>query len=336
MCAVSNVAVMPTHTRMGVTTTLMGLQLDQAVERGESVATLMASEATIYGRFGFGMGSRSVSMKIRSADAQLQEGAAAGGRVHLVAPGDGRHEVLPPSWEVFRRSMPGELDRSEAWWSVVLGDDEEWIGGGKQFVAVHEPEGGGPLDGHCRYSLKGSWVDGRSEGTIFVTEMAAADPAVELALWQHCLTVDLTTTVECWRRPERDLLIWGLVDTRARTTTGAGDNIWVRLLDVPVAMEARGYGSEGSLVLEVDDPFRPASGGRFQLDAGVDGATCKRTDAEPDLALGIDALGSLWLGGFWPSALAAAGRIEERRGGALAAADRLLPMAKSPLLQTPF
>lgn len=69
---------------------------------------------------------------------------------------------------------------------------------------------------------------------------------------------------------------------------------------------------------------------------GPDGATCARTDAEPDVTLGVDALGALWLGANVPSLLATAGRIEAHVPNALAVADRLFPMPRSPLLQTPF
>jgi predicted acetyltransferase len=336
LCAVANVAVVPTDTRRGVTSVLMGMVLDQAVERGEAVAALMASEATIYGRFGFGVGTRSVSVRLPSHLGAMRTPSTAGGSVRLVPAGDERKAVLAPWWDTFRRTVPGELDRSGAWWDVVFDPKERWIGGGTQFVAVHEPDGGGPVDGHCRYALKHGPEGSFADGTIKVSDMAAADPEVEIALWEFLFGVDLVSSVQCLRRPDHDLLAWRLADSRALATTGIVDSLWVRLLDVPVAMEARGYGGEGSLVLEVDDPFQPASGGRFQLDTGVGGATCKRTDAEPDLVLGVDALSALWLGGFWPSALAAAGRIEEQREGALAVADRLLPMAKSPLLQTPF
>jgi len=108
------------------------------------------------------------------------------------------------------------------------------------------------------------------------------------------------------------------------------------VLDVPAAFAARGYEGEGTLVIEVDDPFRPSSGGRFRLDAGPDGAECVRTDATPDLSMAADALGALWLGANVPSLLAAGGRIEEHEPGALAIADRIFPMALSPVLQTPF
>lgn len=335
MAAVTNVSVQPTHTRMGALTALMGALLDQAGERGEAVATLYASEATIYGRFGFGIGSWSRAVRIDAHRARLHQEPQVGGRVRLVADHDERLAVLPGPWEAYRRGQPGEASRTPAWWEAVLGE-EGWIGGGEQFVVVHDPADGGPPDGHCRYKVHAGWGAGGPTFSLRVLEMAAAAPEVEAVLWQHCFGVDLVQAVECWRRPERDPLLWRLADARAAVTTAVGDNLWVRVLDVPAALVGRAYGDQGSLVLEVDDPFRPSAGGRFLLDVGVDGAACQRTDAEPDLALGADALGSLWLGGVSPTLLATSGRIEERHPGALAIAERLFPMAQSPLNQTPF
>ena len=236
LAAVSDVSVQTTHRRRGVLTRLMGALLDQAHERGEAVAGLMASEAVIYGRFGFGVGSRSVAIRVPKHRAQLRRSPDVAGRVRFLHDQDERLALLPQSWEPFRRSMPGELDRDDAWWSVVLGPKEQWIGGGTQFVVVHEPADGGPPDGHCRYLVQERWGDEGPQFTLRVTEMAAADPDVEAVLWEHCFAVDLVTRVECWRRPEHDHLGWRLVDSRARQVTAVGDNHWIRVLDVEAAL----------------------------------------------------------------------------------------------------
>ncbi len=55
---VTVVGVLPTHRRRGVLTAMMRAQLDDSRARGELAAYLWASEATIYGRFGYGLASR--------------------------------------------------------------------------------------------------------------------------------------------------------------------------------------------------------------------------------------------------------------------------------------
>src|SRR5438094_740623 len=52
---VTAVGVLPTHRRRGILTALMHAVHDQAVDRGEPIATLLASEGQIYGRFGYGL-----------------------------------------------------------------------------------------------------------------------------------------------------------------------------------------------------------------------------------------------------------------------------------------
>src|SRR5216684_4654338 len=58
------VGVLPTHRRRGVLTALMKEQLEDCRRRGDLAAYLWASEATIYGRFGYGLASRIGSISL--------------------------------------------------------------------------------------------------------------------------------------------------------------------------------------------------------------------------------------------------------------------------------
>jgi predicted acetyltransferase len=94
------------------------------------------------------------------------------------------------------------------------------------------------------------------------------------------------------------------------------------VLDVPAALAARSYASQGSLVLEVHASCEPASGGRFRLEVGPDGATCETTSATAEIALDASDLGAAYLGGRSLRALARAGRVQGS-AEALAQADRM-------------
>src|SRR5690242_122802 len=61
---VTVVGVLPTHRRRGVLTSMMRAQLEDCRARGDVAAFLWASEATIYGRFGYGLASRMGSMTL--------------------------------------------------------------------------------------------------------------------------------------------------------------------------------------------------------------------------------------------------------------------------------
>lgn len=52
--AISNVTVSPTHRRRGLLSRMMAHDLTAAKDRGDVVATLIAAEYPIYGRYGFG------------------------------------------------------------------------------------------------------------------------------------------------------------------------------------------------------------------------------------------------------------------------------------------
>jgi predicted acetyltransferase len=109
-----------------------------------------------------------------------------------------------------------------------------------------------------------------------------------------------------------------------------GHNLWVRLVDVGAALEARAYAAPLDVVLDVADRFCPWNAGRWRLEADETGARCARTSAPADLALDVADLGAAYLGGPSLEALAAIGRGRELRPGALRAASGALRGAREP------
>ena len=110
------------------------------------------------------------------------------------------------------------------------------------------------------------------------------------------------------------------------------DNFWVRLLDVPTALQARRYEADGSLVFEItEDAMRPANAGMWRLSVSGGTASCEQaTGAVADLTVDVQALGSLYLGGMSASLLAAAGRMRQHRDGAVGLLSRLLRTDPAP------
>lgn len=107
------------------------------------------------------------------------------------------------------------------------------------------------------------------------------------------------------------------------------DWLRVRLLDVPGALTARGWLTDGELVLDVDDPFL-GDHDRYLLTVRDGTADCVPTDREPDLSLDIRDLGSLYLGGTTPSTLVRAGQIRTHRPDAATRADTLFRAERPP------
>jgi predicted acetyltransferase len=319
---VTYVGVMPTHRRQGILTALMAQVLDDARRRGEPLSALLASESTIYGRFGFGVAVTVSSVEIERAGARLRQPVDVSGRVRMLDP-DELAGVLPAIWDRYRRRQPGEVSRSKGWWARRLRDDPLFrpAGGGPRFAVVWEDG-----EGYVTYRVAQRWDDGLPRHTLIVEDLVAASPQVRAGLWQFCFGVDLVGTVRAFNQPLDDPLRWSLVDPRRLRTTAVNDLLWVNVLDVEAALSARAYASEQSLVLDV------AGAGRFRLAGGQ----CRRTDDLADLGIEVADLGSAYLGGVSFATLARAGRVAERAPGAVARADALFATAPGPASCTGF
>lgn len=309
-CAgVTMVTVKPTHRRQGVLTRMMAHQLADVRARGEPAAALWASEAPIYGRFGYGMAAAVESFRIERDRTAFDRSPAAGGSVRLIDAAEAA-AALPKLWEQERQRRPGMMTRSAAWWEHrIFADPEGWRRGhSAQLVALYRDANGAPA-GYARYRVKPDHDDQNCPaGHLRVEELIAPTRGAQAALWRYLFGVDLIKTIDAELRPAGDPLPWMLADTR-RLRRLTDDGLWLRNVDVRAMLEARRYAAEGRLVLEVVDPFL-GGGGRYALEGGPSGATVKPTQEGPALTLRIDDLGALYPGGVHPRVLHDAGRIE--------------------------
>ena len=155
---------------------------------------------------------------------------------------------------------------------------------------------------------------------VRVEEFTAATEEAHTALWRALLGLDLVETIVATSHPA-DPLPYLLTDSRLVRTTGSEDGLWLRIMDVPAALEARTYLADLDTVIEVDDGFR-SDGGRFALEIRGGRARCVRTDAQPEFGMDLDVLGSLYLGVHRAATLAAANRIRCADPESLARLDR--------------
>ncbi|MFF3845963.1 GNAT family N-acetyltransferase [Streptomyces sp. NPDC002328] len=325
--AISAVTVSPTHRRRGLLTRLMADDLAAAKERGDVVATLIAAEYRIYGRYGFGPATTMTEWAVDVSRSGLDprwSGPQDGGRIDLVDGVEAR-KVGPELHDRLRRARPGAVSRTEHWWETETGllrlhGDSSWT---EPFYAVYR-SGDGEVQGLVSYRADDKWGDSKQPlNTASVRWLITSTPAAERALWHYLCSIDWVVRVTSgWRAPD-DLLPHLLPDPRAASVTTQADWLWVRILDVVRALEARTYGARGSLVLEVTDDAGLA-GGRYLLDASADGASCTPTTRTADLTLDVAALATLWLGDEPATRLAALGRLGEERAGAAREADALL------------
>ncbi|MFD8385751.1 GNAT family N-acetyltransferase [Streptomyces sp. NPDC059679] len=329
--AITNVSVSPTHRRQGLLSRMMDRDLRAAKERGELVASLIAAEYPIYGRYGFGPATWATLWRVDVARAGLDarySGPACGGRVDF-ADGAEVRELGPALHDRLRARQHGAIDRRELWWRMNTGlltyPFHQWTE--PFYVVYRSPDGS--VDGLLAYISDDKWEGKRPHDTAKVLGMLAVTPAAERALWHFLFSVDWVTHVTTGYRPPDDALPLLLGDPRAAQVMTYADFLWLRPLDVPRLLEARTYPVAGSLVLELSDRAGLA-GGRYLLDAGPDGAGCAPTTRSADLTMDIAELGTLWLGDESAVRLAALGRITEEREGAAALADLLLRTPRRP------
>ena len=320
---VTMVGVSGTHRRKGIAKELLIRQLHDARAAGEALAVLWASEGRIYQRFGYGMASRKLSLDIETREVSLGVPREPQGRIRAGYP----HELVKDATRVYDSVVvlrPGYASRPGNWWEFLLQDPpSRREGGGPRRMVIHEGPSG--VDGYALFQVKPSWDAGGPNGQVFVHHLVAGNPVAYRELWRWLLDIDLTRGVSlAYGSVDEPLL--DMVDEPRRLHASLTDGLWLRVLDVAAALGRRRYATQPDLVIEVTDPLIGDNNGRFLLDGTRDSG-----ERQPDLALDIATLGSLFLGGGSAGALADAGRIAELRPGAVAVADAAFRWHRAPV-----
>ena len=305
MAGTTIVTVAATHRRRGALSAMMNDHFRDGLKRGEPLVGLWASESLIYGRFGFGVATEQDEIEIDQSRISV-EGEA--GSVRLVDSGEAM-EIFPAIYEQERLRRPGMLTRTSDWWKHLFVDPTGRRRGFSSLrLLLHETDG--RPDGYAFYRQKPDWSSGFPEGKLAIREIIAASPTAHTGLWRFLTSVDLFVHINHWNLPVDDPLAWKVPDHR-RIKRKRWDALYLRILDVAQALEARTYGADGSVSFSVDDPSLPDVGGSFELTV-IDGVgTCRRADPAPTkLRLGTTDLASLYLGGHSAIAMERAGRIE--------------------------
>jgi len=322
------VAVLPTHRRRGILTQFMRRQLDDVHERGEPIAILWASEAAIYGRFGYGVAAPTLMMNADRARFAFRDDAGAVGAVRILDTTEA-NELLPPLHEQVRRQIPGMIARSAETWSTYrFADPERWRrGAGPKFFAVYERDGA--PEGYAQYRIKEDWDEGFSRAELRVHEAFGVTPAATREVWRFLFGIDLIVRVSGSLDPGSPLFL-SVVDPRSLHLR-LGEGLWLRLVDVEAALRARSYVGDDAVVLDVRDDVCAWNAGRYRV-----GSTVERTDAGADLALDVADLASVYLGAFDFHALARAERVRELTPGAVDRASALFRTARPPFCSEDF
>jgi predicted acetyltransferase len=312
VAAITLVTVHPSYRRRGLLRQMMTHQLQGVATRGiEPVALLWASEAPIYGRFGYGETLSRLRLSGQTRALALGQGVQLDGSVGEVE----RDEFLPvaqrlrKSWLADR---PGALERSEAWWEIRLFDPEQWRKGASAYRFVLHFAADGSPDGYAQFRVKEEGADGSAE--VDVHSIDAATAPAYASLWRFLLGLDLVRGFSWHDAPMDDPLRLLVTDPRA-IKAELTDGTYARLVDVPAALTARRYAAEIDVVIGVVDPMLAQNDRAFRLQGGPDGAEVKPSRRKPDLSMNVRELGAIYLGGVSPAALHRAGLVTEHTRG---------------------
>jgi predicted acetyltransferase len=307
MAGVTWVSVKPTHRRKGILRQVMQRQLNDIHERAEPLAGLWASESVIYGRFGYGLSAQNMGLTIDRLRTGLAREAPVCGRLRLISR-DEALEAWPGVYDEARKARPGYFSRREAWWQHhTLSTTDLQRRAGTRFFVQYEEDG--RVLGYARYRVRPDGALEGPSGTLTLHELTSVTEDAYNALWQYIFGVDLIGTITAEHRPLDDAIYWMLADPR-RLARQPFDSLWLRLVDVPAALESRRFSAPGRIVFQVRDELCPWNEGRFELEAGAEGARCQPTDGTVDITLAAAELGATYLGGARFATLERAGRLE--------------------------
>ncbi len=320
--AVTHIGVLPSFTRKGIATELVNHQLRDIAARGEVVATLRASEATIYERYGYGVASSSQTVEVQTARAVLRPDVGTGGPVRLIDSAKAWN-VLPRIYAENRSARPGTIDRPAVWWKGLRLRSES--ASGASYIAVHGKPGS--ETGFARYRPidTQTWFVS-DQRTIVVEDFFAPTMAAYLGLLRFLLGLDLIDRVMFWMLPVDDPLPWLLADRRAARVTAVHDETWLRIVDVAKALTAREYQGDGAITVAVNDPLLPDN----SVSLSITGHGAEQTERCPELNVDIEGLGAVLLGGATWRSLGAAGLVRADDPAVLDVADQLFAVRDAP------
>ncbi len=297
---VSWVGVRPGWRRRGLLRALIARQLHQLHEtRAEAVAILTASEAGLYGRFGYGRAIDRCRFEV-SHGAAFRPGIGVDNVVDT--PAEQARPLVRALYERVAPTRPGFLGRHDGIWGMRLSDHEVFRSGRSRIRFGLHP------DGYVTYRVKQEWNDRGPNFGLTVEEICAATPRAFASLWRFVLDLDLAREIVYNRGWLDDPLPTLLLDPRS-VTVSQHDHVWLRIVDLDRAIPLRSYSAAARVVVELTDPICPWNDGTWLLDLDVDGARAAPTDAAAQIRMDVRDLAACLLGGTPMGRLAAAGLV---------------------------
>ena len=334
------VGVHPDHRRRGVLTAMLRHHFETVRdEPGWHLSALHASEPAIYGRHGYGLASLEHSFVLgrgaKLTAPHLDAAAEAVRTTFGTASDPGIASRVRRCWEGGAGADVGIITGEDDFYEAMCASSEEDLRG-KEPVRVLFAHVDGEDVGLAGFRREQKWEHGRPGGNLTVFALVGG-PVARLALLRRLVDFDLIGTVKVWSVGVADPMLTWLGSPRGASEVAVYDNLWVRLVDLPKALEARGYAAACDLVLDVSDTSAPWNAGRWRLRVDGSGAAdVQRTEADADLRLPVQVLGALYLGDVSPVGLVRAGLVEQARAGAARALWHAVRTEARPAAATGF
>ncbi|MFJ4044867.1 GNAT family N-acetyltransferase [Microbacterium sp. NPDC089987] len=304
MWAISSVTVAGTHRRRGIARNLLEGELRAAARAGVPIAGLTASEATIYGRYGFGPAVPVMRFTVDTARAGWRGSETSEGRLVYAdkqSLADDLERLHEASRTLRSGQVPGWRGRWQRMAGLAEGDKEAAAVRGVRFIGAD-----GAVQGAMAYTL--AEVPGGFRSEMRIRSIITVSDEALRAIWRFVVQHDLVTSARVDLRPIDDPLPWLVADQRA-VTAELHDHGWLRVLDIEAALAARSYSAPLDIVLRVDDPLGfAADDWRIVIDDSGRARVAATSDS-PDVTLGVVELSTIYAGGVPATQLAAAGRI---------------------------
>ena len=327
------VGVHPGHRRRGLLRAMIAHHLQECRDRGEVVSGLVAAEPAIYGRFGYGLAARHTELNIPRGSVLRPVPGSKDIGIRIADYSTEKHGELIS--ELHRRSGDVGLGRPgwATWETPGLKASRTTLtpalAYGKESLRILLATTGEQVVGYATFRRTLTWQPTGPDGTVQVLDFAALGPAATHRMWSVLLDLDLMTEVATPMLALDDPLLELLVDIR-KASARIQDNSWLRIIDLPGALQARKLAGALDVVVEVSDSLVPSNSGRWRI-AGKpwEHPEVVATDRPADVAVDIRELSAVYLGGasLLQSLHAGLGTIHNARAAAALAVALSWPIA---------
>lgn len=321
---INALVVRPMHKRQGLSRALLTRRLQELHAAGVPLAALSATDAQLYERYGFGVATHCCGVEVDTRGlAMAPQVPLAPGTVEPCSPAD----IAPYYQDIttaFAQAGQGRFlhRRQDKAWNLGISEGPEAAADKAVRVLAYIDEAGTPA-GFASYKCVGS----EGKKTIKLLQLCGIAPAIELRLWQELFNIELSNRLTWGGSYPGDLVPLALNNPRAWQQKSRTDSVWLRILDAPAALQARGYTTAGELVLDISDPLHLVDNSYLLTvrDGHADVSAAANHPA-PRLKLSVGALSQLYFGAVTVMDLNAVGKVSGSPA-ALDTAQRLFAVA---------